>query len=267
MRKTVIAHFYNEEYLLPFWIQHHKQIFDHGILINHGSTDSSIEIIRNLAPEWEIVNSNLKVFDAVLTDFEVQKQEEGVDGWKICLNISEFLLGDVEGVLSTCERENIRAISTEGIIMVDQFPNQKPDPNRSLIEQKPFGILDSVVYDLLMRDRRLIKIVKYIAKIKSRGHGRSRLMHRHLIGAYTPGRHSWYQIDENVPGLYTAWFGFSPWTNEFIDRKLSFAATMPNNGTVLGSHHLFGRSKFEKIYQQHLLLLRIFGVNVNNIFR
>ena len=44
---TVISHFYNEEYLLPWWLAHHTKLFDHGILINKGSTDRSVEICKN----------------------------------------------------------------------------------------------------------------------------------------------------------------------------------------------------------------------------
>lgn len=50
MSLTVISHFYNEEYLLPWWLNHHKNIFDNGILINYGSTDKSVEIIKSICP-------------------------------------------------------------------------------------------------------------------------------------------------------------------------------------------------------------------------
>ena len=47
---TIIGTFYNEEYLLPYWLKHHTRLFDHGILINWGSTDNSVEIIKRYAP-------------------------------------------------------------------------------------------------------------------------------------------------------------------------------------------------------------------------
>ena len=50
---TVISHFYNEEYLLPWWLMHHTKLFDHGILINKGSTDRSAQISKRFAPYWE----------------------------------------------------------------------------------------------------------------------------------------------------------------------------------------------------------------------
>ena len=37
MKSTIIAHFFNEEYLLPWWLNHHKKIFDYGILFDYSS--------------------------------------------------------------------------------------------------------------------------------------------------------------------------------------------------------------------------------------
>ena len=45
----------------------HKTI-DHGILINRGSTDRSVEICKLFAPHWEIRDSKVLEFDAVLVD-------------------------------------------------------------------------------------------------------------------------------------------------------------------------------------------------------
>jgi FkbM family methyltransferase len=38
---TLIGHFRNEEYLLPWWLRHHVPMFDHGVLIDYSSTDAS----------------------------------------------------------------------------------------------------------------------------------------------------------------------------------------------------------------------------------
>ena len=64
MKKTVIAHFYNEEFMMEWWLNHHLNLFDHGILINHKSTDRSVEIIRDIAPEWSILDTSLEFFSA-----------------------------------------------------------------------------------------------------------------------------------------------------------------------------------------------------------
>ena len=89
--RTVITHFYNEEYLLPWWLQHHRPMFDHGILIDYGSTDASADICRTLAPEWRLVRSANPDFSALDVDFEVMQYEAGLPGWKIALNTTEFL--------------------------------------------------------------------------------------------------------------------------------------------------------------------------------
>jgi len=92
--RTVITHFFNEEYLLPWWLKHHLKLFDHGILIDHGSTDNSADICRQLAPDWKLVKSRLTEFDAWLTDFEVMNFELQISGWKIVLNTTEFVIAN-----------------------------------------------------------------------------------------------------------------------------------------------------------------------------
>jgi Glycosyl transferase family 2 len=94
--KVVICHFYNEEYLLPWWLKHHKAIFDHGIMIDYASTDRSVEIIQELCPTWEIVPSRNVTFDADACDKEVQDYEGTVKEWRIALNVTEFLYGNYD---------------------------------------------------------------------------------------------------------------------------------------------------------------------------
>lgn len=144
---TLISHFYNEEMLLPYWIKHHKQIFDHAILINHGSTDRSFDIIKEMAPEWDVIDSSLKEFDALLTDFEVEKVEEKIRGWKVCLNTTEFLVGSLKEVISKYSSLGIKSIYPRAMVMVDNEPGTQLDPKLSLLNQKPFGIPDNILYN------------------------------------------------------------------------------------------------------------------------
>lgn len=95
MRKTVISHFYNEEHLLPWWLRHHKQIFDHGIMIDYHSTDRSMEIIREICPDWELRYTRNKYFDSTPIDEEVMDIEKELEGWRVCLNTTEFLYGNI----------------------------------------------------------------------------------------------------------------------------------------------------------------------------
>lgn len=96
MVKTLIGHFYNEEFLLPLWLNHHKKFFDHGILIDYNSTDSSVEIIKKICPNWKVIPSINETFDHELCDQEIQNIENNLEGWRIALTITEFLVGKLD---------------------------------------------------------------------------------------------------------------------------------------------------------------------------
>ena len=94
MKKTILCHFRNEEWMLPWFLNHHKQMFDHGIMIDYHSTDNSRAVIKKICPDWEIVTSRNPDFQADNIDTEVNDIERDIDGWKICLNVTEQLIGD-----------------------------------------------------------------------------------------------------------------------------------------------------------------------------
>jgi hypothetical protein len=93
MTTTVITHIYNESYLLPIWLRHHRERFDHGIIVDCGSTDNPREIVDDLAPGWDFMSTNLESFDAVELDAIINCVERAVQGTRIVLTITEFLLG------------------------------------------------------------------------------------------------------------------------------------------------------------------------------
>lgn len=257
---TLISHFYNEEYLLPYWIRHHKNIFDHAILIDHKSTDRSRNIIKEMAPEWEIVDSDLNEFDPILTDFEVQKIEEKIDGWKIVLNTTEFIVGPVRAVIEENEKIGIKAIVPSAKIMVDAEPNCIPTNSKSLLEQKPFHVSDNYLYDLLFRGRTIKKLIKSILKFDWNHIGRSRLLHEHKIGGYTVGRHQWHHSQvRNTADLHICWYGFSPWNEDFIARKLGISSRLPKMELKLGIHHKLSKTQNNNIYKKHYYYYKIFG--------
>src|SRR5260221_3505935 len=94
LRLTVISHFRNEEVYLPFWLRHHTRLFDHGVMIDYRSSDRSVEIVRELAPTWEIRPSRNEKFHSASIDREVMDIETEFSGWKMCLNVTEFLSHD-----------------------------------------------------------------------------------------------------------------------------------------------------------------------------
>jgi len=91
----LLTHFFNEEMLLPFFIQHHAPLFDHAVLIDFDSTDRSVELIKRLAPpSWRVVQSTSGgVFNAKQTDQQVMDWEAKFpEDWHVALTITEFLV-------------------------------------------------------------------------------------------------------------------------------------------------------------------------------
>ena len=136
MRKTLLTTFFNEEYLLPWWLEHHKKHFDHGVLVDYNSTDRSVEIIREICPTWEIIPSRNAEFDAKLCDEEVIDIERSIEGWKVCMNITEFLIGDYS-IMDDVPDQGIRIPCS---VMVDTNPDDIPTHDKPLGEQKSCGI-------------------------------------------------------------------------------------------------------------------------------
>lgn len=254
---TLISHFYNEEYLLPFWLQHHVDLVDHGVMINHRSTDGSVEIIKKYAPNWEIIESSLTEFDPYETDFEVQCIESRIEGWKICLNTTEFLVGPVRSLIRHYEDKGIRSVYTSAKIMIDVDPETIPEPNMPLILSKPEGINDNKIYDIFIRGPLFRKVVGFLRKPNSRYIGRQRLLHRENIGRYVVGRHQWGHRAHYERQLCVNWYSFSPWNDPFIKRKLGIAETMPKNDDGLGVHHRFTLKQWQNEYVLHLILLKL----------
>ena len=142
--RTVITHFYNEEYLLPFWIKHHREIFDHGIFINYKSTDKSVDLIKKYAPSsWQIVDSENDSFDGNLCDLEVMRYEQRVKGWKIALNVTEFFIcPNIDDIEKECSKNDFNGFKTQGIIVVDHQPDQEINLDIPIINQKCHGFLE-----------------------------------------------------------------------------------------------------------------------------
>ena len=239
-KRVVISHFFNEAYLLPWWLKHHREIFDHGVLIDWNSTDGSADICRQLAPNWEVVPSENAHFAAILCDFEVMKHEARFPGaWKIALNATEFLVAPELSLMeASMQQHGLTGVRLPGAIMVDDSPGQAPDPNVPLMQQKACGIWEETF------DFRAQAIPGFS------GPTRSRIYHRYVIGAYTPGRHASHlpgQIAGNRELGSIWWYGFSPWTEAFKARKLHIATRRDafDKRHGLGIQHETGRAELE----------------------
>ena len=75
---TLISHFRNEEYLLPYFCSHYQNLVDDAILINYHSTDNSVEIIKDICPHWKIITSKDDCFDENGLEQQVEEIERSI---------------------------------------------------------------------------------------------------------------------------------------------------------------------------------------------
>lgn len=272
--KLLISHVRNEEYILPWWLAHHKTKFDHGVIIDYDSTDRTREIIKEICPTWQIFQSRNKEFGALDADLEVIDLERMIQNqfprcWMIALNATEFLIGDTSK-LEVIEPRTRFLI--DGSVMVDS-PETKfvePDPSISLIAQRHFGV-ESDSYD--------VRFKPYMAKINLafqrkkaedeifREHGgpwaTNRIMrsiHNYDMdytreASWSTGRHFW---GLPIQDFHILWYGYSPYTRKLMNRRLSVPDRIPEKER---SVHLLDDTKLEvrfNFYQENAECMREF---------
>lgn len=235
MQLTVITHIWNEEFLLPFWLKHHTKLFDHGVIIDYGSTDASLDICRDLAPDWEVVRSRDDLFYAEGCDQQVMEQEQRFGDWKMALNITEFLFHpDPKDYLEQFDRNypGAPALWTRTYMMVD-----------------PVSWRDSPIFPEIP-----LVLQRWYGMPGPEGWGRARLIHRCADGSYLPGRHR-----SNIPAydsggmeepLILLWFNYSPY-DKIKARKLQIQKQLPQSDIDIGRghHHIRTEEQLDEEYE------------------
>ena len=89
---TLVTHCWNESALIKLWLDHHLAIFDRVIVIDFASDDGTREILKD--HDVEVIESPLVDFQARPLDQLVEQIEAPIQGPRISLNVTEFLLGD-----------------------------------------------------------------------------------------------------------------------------------------------------------------------------
>jgi hypothetical protein len=202
MKKVIISHIYNEEYLLPWWLNHHKKYFDHGIIIDYDSTDRSAEIVKEICPTWEFVRSKNSEYNEVELQNEVFEYESryGEDVWKACLNVTEFLIGDFNSLDST--------LGVNIIPCLYFIDDQELRDSSTLSYDKPLWEIIKTGLDVPFT-------------LDFRG---SRAIHTPNF-RYPPGRH--FRRIINTDRFIIFNYGFAPMTEEFYKRKLQVQELIP----------------------------------------
>lgn len=228
---TVIIHAFCEEYLLRWWVPHHREMFDHGVLIDYASTDRTVDVFREFAPDWEIRQSRNDCFRATDCDAEVMDVERGIDGWKIALTATEFLCCDLPHLIQSLEDSGYAAAQIQPVAMVDRQERMYADPESPLDTQCFYGYVGG-----------------WIEPYKSR------LLHRHADGAYAVGRHSTnHQFVKMYPdGALLKWYGFAPWTPEMRLRKMNIQTRIPADDIAAGRgfQHMVDAERLRGMWQQ-----------------
>lgn len=226
MRTTLLTNVYNEEYLLPFWLHHHKNMFDDIIIVDYHSTDKSIEICKNICPNCKVITTKNAYFDAVKIDVEFMELERNIEGVKMVLNTTEFLF--IEKPLKdyfkdiTCQISySVNAISPYSV------NNYYP---KTLYE---------FIINLLNDD------------IKFHYERGNRQIHTFSDGNYTTGRHNTKNQKTSIDNMYIIWFGYYPFNDALLARKLQIQNNIPESDIKCGKgyHHLFPKSKLITINQ------------------
>lgn len=200
---TLLAHIRDEEILLPAWCKHHNRIFSNGVIYNAKSTDKSEEIIRDLCPGWKIVNMPPEKMDMINVDHQIiMDLESDIKGWKICLNISEFILNNLDDYIISFEKENPNdvGVAAAGYIIVDR----PGETSLNLVKDgflldKTFGYRETGLS--WNGDHNNFKGI-------TNEYYRSRVLHKSTHGNYCAGRHlsnlPRIDIDENLILAYVS---------------------------------------------------------------
>jgi hypothetical protein len=217
---TLITHIFNEEYLLPFWLHNHKDMFDELFVIDYNSTDKSIEICKNIWPGCKIITTRNKYFGAKDIDAEVMDIENGIKGIKMVLNTTEFLF---------CE-----------IPIKDIFKDDTNPKSYQVNMVTPYSIKNYNVNNNFELIRNLLNAdVVY-------HHDRGvRQLHNFSNGNYGTGRHSTYNKSILINKAHIVWFGYYPMNDNLLKRKLQIQQNIPQCDKDLGFgfHHLYHKAQ------------------------
>ncbi len=224
IKTTLLTHVFNEEYLLPFWLHHHKYMFDELIVVDYNSTDKSMEICKSICPECKIITTRNKYFDAEEIDKEIMDIENTLEGIKIVLNTTEFLF--CETSIKYLFIHNTKPVSYAVNAVSPYSLNSYNINNNYELFTNLFN--DDVVYH---NDRGV------------------RQIHNFHNGNYTIGRHSTNNVSVPTSKAHIIWMGYYPMNNNLLNRKLQIQQNIPqrDKDRRFGFQHLFTKEEILNI--------------------
>jgi hypothetical protein len=226
-KTNLLTHIFNEEYLLPHWLKHHKNMFDNIIIVDYNSTDNSIKICREICPDCIIIKTRNDCFGACEVDIEMMNIESAIYGIKIVLNTTEFLICEcpIKDIFSGEQHPISYAIDSVSPYSINNY-NLTDD--------------DTIFSNLLNSD-----VVYHF----DRG---SRQLHNHDNGRYTTGRHGTFNTQHETNKAHIICFGNFPMNDKSMKRKLQIQQNIPqrDKDCGYGYHHLWSEDKIMSVINE-----------------
>ena len=218
-KTTLLTHIYNEEYLLPFWLHHHKDMFDDIIIIDYRSTDTSLDICKSICPNCKIIPTKNPDFGAKYIDSEVMDIENSIDGIKVALNTTEFLICEtpIKELFSNLTTTSYSAIVNSPYSKQNYIVNELPELFNNLLND-----------DVVFHQNRW-----------------TRQIHNFPNGNYQIGRHGTNNPSIPTDKLHIIWMGFYPLNDNLLNRKLQIQQNIPQSDKMKGwgIQHLYSKEK------------------------
>jgi len=140
MKINVIACCWNEEKMLPFFLDYYSSFCDSIILYDGGSTDRSLEIISKY-PKAKVISYDSGEYsdELVLVKIRSERYKEYAKDydWQIIVDIDEFLYHpDILNLLKQYKEEGVTIPLTDGYEM---YSNEFPREEDNLIKTIQYG--------------------------------------------------------------------------------------------------------------------------------
>jgi UDP-glucose 4-epimerase len=227
LQTTLLTNVFNEEYLLPFWLLHHRDMFDNIIIIDYHSTDNSMEICKKLCPKCKIITTRNQYFDAEDIDKEFMDLENSIEGIKMVLNTTEFLV---------CEKPIKEIFSNVDSSVSFNIVCDSPYSKNTYHINNNYELFSNLLNnDVVWHNDRL-----------------TRQIHNFPNGKYHVGRHYTNNPITNTKEMYVIWFGYYPLNDKLLNRKLQIKDNIPqrDKDRGFGFHHFTPKEKMLEYNEQ-----------------